>query len=100
MERLVREKRASGYKYDTPARVLKELDQFLCGMDIKHNELPKVIVDAMVGAKSARATINTATPHYSCSAAGSINDTGWVIPRMSHPKVLAHVVPMCSHPEF
>ena len=26
MERLVREKRASGYKYDTPAWVLKDLD--------------------------------------------------------------------------
>lgn len=31
MERLVREKQASGYKYDTPARVLKDLDTFLCG---------------------------------------------------------------------
>jgi hypothetical protein len=31
MERLVREKRATGYKYDTPAWVLKDLDHFLCG---------------------------------------------------------------------
>ncbi|MCB1881864.1 MAG: tyrosine-type recombinase/integrase [Gammaproteobacteria bacterium] len=45
MERLVREKRASGLKYDTPVWVLKDLDQFLCGIDIKHNELPKAIVD-------------------------------------------------------
>jgi site-specific recombinase XerD len=45
MERLVREKRASGYKYDTPARVLKDLDDFLCGTTIKSNELPKALVD-------------------------------------------------------
>ena len=44
MERLVREKRASGYKYDTPALVLKDLDHFLCGTAIKPNELPKEIV--------------------------------------------------------
>jgi len=44
MERLVREKRASGYKYDTPARVLKDLDHFLCGTAIKPNELPKALV--------------------------------------------------------
>jgi integrase/recombinase XerD len=45
MERLVREKRASGYKYDTPAWVLKDLDQFLCGTAIKSNELPKALVE-------------------------------------------------------
>jgi len=44
MERLVREKRASGYKYDTPARVLKELDHFLCDTAVTHNELPKALV--------------------------------------------------------
>ena len=44
MERLVREKRVCGYKYDAPARVLKDLDHFLCGKAIKHNELPKAIV--------------------------------------------------------
>jgi len=44
MERLVREKRASGYKYDTPAWVLKDLDHFLCGTAIKPNELPKALV--------------------------------------------------------
>jgi len=44
MERLVREKRASGYKYDTPACVLKDLDHFLCGTAIQPNELPKALV--------------------------------------------------------
>ena len=44
MERLVREKRASGYKYDTPACVLKDLDLFLCGTAIQPNELPKALV--------------------------------------------------------
>jgi site-specific recombinase XerD len=44
MERLVREKRASGYKYDTPAWVLKDLDQFLCGTTLTSNELPKHLV--------------------------------------------------------
>ncbi|MCG7977176.1 MAG: tyrosine-type recombinase/integrase [gamma proteobacterium symbiont of Clathrolucina costata] len=44
MERLVREKRASGYKYDTPAWVLKDLDQFLCGTTVTPNELPKHLV--------------------------------------------------------
>lgn len=44
MERLVREKRASGYKYDTPAWVLKDLDLFLCGTAIQPNELPKALV--------------------------------------------------------
>ena len=44
MERLVREKQASGYRYDTPARVLKELDHFLCGTVVKHNELPQALV--------------------------------------------------------
>jgi integrase/recombinase XerD len=44
MERLVREKRASGYKYDTPAWVLKDLDHFLCGTSIKPNELPEALV--------------------------------------------------------
>ena len=44
MERLVREKRASGYKYDTPARVLKDLDNFLCGTAVKPNELPQALV--------------------------------------------------------
>lgn len=44
MERLVREKRASGYKYDTPAWVLKDLDQFLCGTSVKPNELPEALV--------------------------------------------------------
>ncbi|MCP5353551.1 MAG: integrase, partial [Chromatiales bacterium] len=45
MKRLVREKRAGGYKYDTPAWVLKELDRFLCSKAIKPNELPKELVD-------------------------------------------------------
>jgi integrase/recombinase XerD len=45
MERFVREKRAGGYKYDTPARVLKNLDRFLCGTAVKPNELPKALVD-------------------------------------------------------
>ena len=40
IERLLREKRVSGYKYDTPARVLKDLDHFLCGTAVKHNRLP------------------------------------------------------------
>ena len=44
MERLVREKRATGYKYDTPAWVLKDLDHFLCGTAIQPNELPKALV--------------------------------------------------------
>ena len=44
MERLVREKRASGYKYDTPAWVLKDLDHFLCGTSVKPNELPEALV--------------------------------------------------------
>jgi len=44
MERLVREKQASGYKYDTPARVLKDLDCFLCGTTAKQNELPQALV--------------------------------------------------------
>ena len=44
MERLVREKQASGYKYDTPARVLKDLDNFLCGTAAKANELPQALV--------------------------------------------------------
>jgi site-specific recombinase XerD len=44
MERLVREKQASGYQYDTPARVLKDLDHFLCGTAVKPNELPKALV--------------------------------------------------------
>ena len=44
MERLVREKRASGYKYDTPAWVLKDLDQFLCGTTVTPTELPKHLV--------------------------------------------------------
>jgi len=44
MERLVREKRATGYKYDTPAWVLKDLDQFLCGTTVTPNELPKHLV--------------------------------------------------------
>ena len=44
MERLVREKRASGYKYDTPAWVLKDLDHFLCSTAVRPNELPKALV--------------------------------------------------------
>lgn len=44
MERLVREKRASGYKYDTPAWVLANLDDFLCTTAIKSIELPKPLV--------------------------------------------------------
>lgn len=44
MERLVREKRASGYKYDTPACVLKELDRFLCSTAVTPDELPKTLV--------------------------------------------------------
>ena len=44
IERLVREKRAYGYKYDTPAWVLKDLDLFLCGTTVKPNELPQALV--------------------------------------------------------
>lgn len=44
MERLVQEKRASGYKYDTPAWVLKDFDQFLCRTTVKPEELPKPVV--------------------------------------------------------
>jgi len=44
MEQLVREKRAIGHKYDTPARVLKDFDRFLCQTNIKPNELPKNLV--------------------------------------------------------
>ena len=51
MERLVREKRASGYKYETPAQVLKELDCFLCGTDVTPNELPKPLVDHWLSLK-------------------------------------------------
>jgi integrase/recombinase XerD len=45
MERLVHEKHASGYKYDTPAKVLKDLDGFLCGTDVTSNALPKSLID-------------------------------------------------------
>ena len=51
MKRLVREKRAGGYKYDTPAWVLKELDRFLCGKDVKPNELPKELMDEWLAQK-------------------------------------------------
>lgn len=51
MERLVREKRAGGYKYDTPARVLKELDRFLCDRTVNPNELPKALVDEWLAQK-------------------------------------------------
>ena len=44
MERLVREKIASGYKYDTQAEVLKGFDIFLRKTKIRENELPKEIV--------------------------------------------------------
>ncbi len=44
MERLVCEKRASGCKYDAPAQVLKDLDQFLCDTTSKQNEFPKTLV--------------------------------------------------------
>ena len=44
MERLIREKRASGYKYDAPARVLKDLDDFLCTTTMPSNELTKTLV--------------------------------------------------------
>ena len=52
MERLVREKRASGCKYDTPATVLKELDCFLCGTAAKPDELPKSLIDQWLSLKS------------------------------------------------
>lgn len=44
MEQLIREKRSGGYKYDTPARVLKDFDRFLCGTTVTKNELPKELV--------------------------------------------------------
>jgi site-specific recombinase XerD len=44
IKRLVQEKRASGYKYDTPARVLWDLDRFLCGTTVEPDELPKPTV--------------------------------------------------------
>lgn len=44
MECLVREKTASGYKYDTQASVLKGFDIFLSETKIQENELPKEIV--------------------------------------------------------
>ena len=44
MERLVREKRSSGQKYDWPARILKDLDEFLCTTTIQSNELTKGLV--------------------------------------------------------
>jgi integrase/recombinase XerD len=44
INQLIREKRACGYKYDTPTRALKRFDRFLCNTTIKQNELPKVIV--------------------------------------------------------
>jgi len=51
MERLVREKKASGYQYSTPAWVLKDLDSFLCEKDAPANELPKALVDQWLSLK-------------------------------------------------
>ncbi|MCP5443261.1 MAG: tyrosine-type recombinase/integrase [Chromatiaceae bacterium] len=51
MERLVREKRANGYKYETPADVLKDLDCFLCGTNITSDALPKSLVDQWLSLK-------------------------------------------------
>ncbi len=51
MVRLVLEKRASGYKYDTPADVLKDLDCFLCGTDVTSDALPKSLVDRRLSLK-------------------------------------------------
>lgn len=45
MEQLVREKRAGGYKYEAPAKVLEDLDGFLCGTDVTSDSLPKVLID-------------------------------------------------------
>lgn len=44
IQQLVREKRATGYKYDTLAKILKDFDQFLCQTNIQPNELPKHLV--------------------------------------------------------
>lgn len=44
IEQLVKEKRATEHKYDTPARVLKDFDRFLCQTNIKPDELPKNLV--------------------------------------------------------
>lgn len=40
----IRGKRACGYKYNEAPRILKCFDRFLCGTDIKQNELPREIV--------------------------------------------------------
>jgi len=44
MKQLVQEKRATGYKYDTPCWVLKDFDNFLCQTNINPDELPKDLV--------------------------------------------------------
>lgn len=44
MERLVQEKRACGHKYDTPAQVLKDLDDFLCATTTQFDGLTKTQV--------------------------------------------------------
>ena len=44
INQLVQEKRASGYKYNTMERVLKDFDNFLSHTTIKENELPKELV--------------------------------------------------------
>lgn len=44
MRQLIREKQAAGYKYETPAKVLKDFDRFLCKSDTKPNELSKYLV--------------------------------------------------------
>jgi integrase/recombinase XerD len=43
MEQFVREKRACGYRYDEPARLLARFDRFLCDEALSQCELPRSI---------------------------------------------------------
>jgi integrase/recombinase XerD len=43
MEQFVREKRACGYRYDEPARLLARFDRFLCDEALSRCELPRSI---------------------------------------------------------
>jgi len=44
-EKFLQEKRACGYRYDEEARLLRNLDRFLCNEGLAKAELPKELVD-------------------------------------------------------
>lgn len=82
MEQFVEEKRACGYQYDEPTRILGRFDHFLSDAGLNDTALPRNLTQQWLANRptKVREPINSGSPSFASSPSFCV---GWATLRMS-----------------